>query len=75
MQKRKQRQNTDQQHKHETLEKGSQKTRGSIPYDYQMKFGPIWETAFSHPAAHIWGPSTAIANGVRIRRDSIDKQA
>lgn len=49
-------------------------TKYSI-YGYQMKLGPISEMAFCHPAAHIVGPSTAIANGVRIKSDNKDKQA
>jgi len=44
-------------------------------YTYHMIWGPIWEIAVCHPAAHICGPSTAIAKGVRITRDNIDKHA
>lgn len=42
---------------------------------YHAKWGPICEIAWFQPAAHILGPSTAMANGVRINRDSIDRQA
>lgn len=42
---------------------------------YHMNCGPIWDMAVLYPAAHNCGPSTAIAKGVRIRRDKIDRQA
>lgn len=63
---------TDQ--KHEKLEK-EEIFEYYSKQNYQMKLGPIWEIAVSHPAAHNWGPSTAMANGVRSTRESIDKQA
>lgn len=44
-------------------------------YNYQTKWGPICDTALFQPAAHIWGPSTAIAKGMSINRDSIERQA
>lgn len=62
--------------KHDSKEKKSNKFMKVIGHcNYHTKLGPIWARAFCQPTAHIWGPSTAIAKGVRINRDNIDKQA
>jgi hypothetical protein len=51
------------------------KMEGQLQNIYQTTLGPTSVRAFCQPAAHIWGPSIAIANGVSMTKDIIDKQA
>jgi hypothetical protein len=57
------------------VKRHTRKTEFVVFTNYHMKFGPIWDRAVCQPAAHICGPSTAIAKGVRMKRDKIERQA